>query len=115
MLGYPDAALADADHAVRDAREIGQAATLMFALSNTCITHIWCKNYPTANAQVAEVIALADEKGAVLWKAAGNAQPRLLVGSLLTKLRRQSIRLLLEALLAVNGFNTSTIVVSISI
>ena len=33
MLGYPDAALADADHALKDAREIGQAATLMYALT----------------------------------------------------------------------------------
>ena len=32
MLGYPEAALADAEHALKDAREIGQAATLMFAL-----------------------------------------------------------------------------------
>ena len=29
LLGYPEAALADADHALKDAREIGQAATLM--------------------------------------------------------------------------------------
>ena len=32
MLGYPEAALADAEHALKDAREIGQAATLMYAL-----------------------------------------------------------------------------------
>ena len=32
LLGYPDAALADANHALKDAREIGQAATLMHAL-----------------------------------------------------------------------------------
>ena len=32
LLGYPEAALADTDQAVRDAREIGHAATLMFAL-----------------------------------------------------------------------------------
>ena len=32
LLGYPEAALADAEQALRDAREIGQAATLMFAL-----------------------------------------------------------------------------------
>ena len=37
MLGYPEAALADADHALRDAREIGQAATLMYALAHTSI------------------------------------------------------------------------------
>jgi predicted ATPase len=30
LLGYPDAALADANHALKDAREIGQAATLMY-------------------------------------------------------------------------------------
>ena len=71
MLGYPDVALADADHAVRDAREIGQAATLMFALNNTCFTHMWCGNYPTANAQATEVVALADEKGTMFWKAYG--------------------------------------------
>ena len=33
LLGYPEAALADADQALKDAREIGQAATLMYALS----------------------------------------------------------------------------------
>ena len=31
-LGYPEAALRDADDALKDAREIGQAATLMYAL-----------------------------------------------------------------------------------
>ena len=38
MLGYPEAALADAEQALRDAREIGQAATLMFALSSHSVT-----------------------------------------------------------------------------
>ena len=33
LLGYPEAALADAEHALKDAREIGQAATLMYALA----------------------------------------------------------------------------------
>ena len=33
LLGYPEAALADAEHALNDAREIGQAATLMYALT----------------------------------------------------------------------------------
>ena len=52
MLGYPEAALADAEHALKDAREIGQAATLMFALAATTLAHILCGNYATANAQV---------------------------------------------------------------
>ena len=34
LLGYPEAALADAEHALKDAREIGQAATLMYALTS---------------------------------------------------------------------------------
>ena len=32
FLGYPEAALADADRALKRARELGQAATLMYAL-----------------------------------------------------------------------------------
>ena len=32
FLGYPEAALADAERALKHAREIGQAATLMYAL-----------------------------------------------------------------------------------
>ena len=71
MLGYPEAALADAEHALKDAREIGQAATLMYALLHASLTHILCGNYAAASAQADEVVALADEKGALFWKAVG--------------------------------------------
>ena len=71
VLGYPDAALADADHALRNAREIGQFAAVMYALLITTLTHILCGNYVTANAQFDELVALADEKGAAQWKAHG--------------------------------------------
>jgi tetratricopeptide (TPR) repeat protein len=71
MLGYPEAALADTSHALRDAREIGQAATLMYALVHASLVHIQCGNYPTANAEADELVALADEKGALFWKALG--------------------------------------------
>jgi hypothetical protein len=70
-LGYPEAALADADHALKDAREIGQAATLMFTLCLTGFTHLFCGNYAAANVLVDEVVALADEKGALFWKVQG--------------------------------------------
>jgi predicted ATPase len=73
MLGYPEAALADAREALKDAREIGHAATLMYALNQTTFTHIFCGNYATANAQLDEVVALADEKGALYWKPLGIA------------------------------------------
>ncbi len=69
MLGYPDAALADCDQARSDAREIGQAATLMFALGNGLLTLILYGNYAAVNAEADEVVALADKKGAPFWKA----------------------------------------------
>jgi class 3 adenylate cyclase/predicted ATPase len=79
VLGYPDAAFADADHALKDAREIGQAATLIHALAITNFTHIFCRNYAVANALCDEVVALADEKGSSFWKAHGMmAQGRVL-------------------------------------
>jgi class 3 adenylate cyclase/predicted ATPase len=70
-LGYPAAALADADQALKDAREIGHAASLMFGLAVTSWTLIQCANYATANIQLDEVVGLADKKGASYWKAQG--------------------------------------------
>jgi len=70
-LGYPEAARAAADQAISDAREIGQAATLMVALSFATTTCVLCGSYAAANALVVELVALADEKDAVLWKAWG--------------------------------------------
>ena len=72
MLGYPEAALADADQALKDAREIGQAATLMYRAdphivdpsSSAGITRQQTRNLD-------ELVALADEKGALFWKARG--------------------------------------------
>jgi class 3 adenylate cyclase/predicted ATPase len=68
-LGYPEAAIADAENAIRYARDIGHAATLMHALAYASFIQIQCGNYPTANALVDELVALAEEKGALLWKA----------------------------------------------
>ena len=68
LLGHAEAALKDAEDAVKSAREIGQAATLMFALSLASVSHILCGKYATAIAQIDEVVALADEKAALFWK-----------------------------------------------
>jgi predicted ATPase len=70
-FGYAEAALADAEQALRDAREISHAATLMYALFNTSLTHILRGNSAAAKAEADELAALADEKGALLWKAWG--------------------------------------------
>jgi predicted ATPase len=71
MLGYPEDALTDAEHALKDAREIGQAATLMYVLFVASLSHIRCGNYAIANSLADELVELADEKGALLWKAWG--------------------------------------------
>jgi class 3 adenylate cyclase/predicted ATPase len=71
LLGYPQAALEDTDRALKDAREIGHAATLMYALFAAPLIPIQCGNYAAADAQTNEVVALADEKRALFWKARG--------------------------------------------
>jgi class 3 adenylate cyclase/predicted ATPase len=71
LLGYPEAALADRDHALKVARDIGQAATLMVVLTDTTWTLFHCGNYAAASAQADELVALAGEKGALHWKAHG--------------------------------------------
>jgi tetratricopeptide (TPR) repeat protein len=71
LLGYPDAALADMNHALKNAHEIGQAATLMFALHHASLAHIQFGNYAAASADAVELAALADEKNALLWKSLG--------------------------------------------
>jgi class 3 adenylate cyclase/predicted ATPase len=71
LLGYTKAALADADHALKDAREIGHTATLMYAVGFTSPTLIHTGNYDTAKPLLDELVALADEKGAAFWKACG--------------------------------------------
>jgi predicted ATPase len=70
-LGYPDAALADSQHSLKNARETSQAATLMFALNYAGWMHICRRNQMEATARAQELIALAEEKSAVFWKAFG--------------------------------------------
>ena len=74
MYGRPDAALRDAECALKDAREVGQAATLLFALSLTGLTKILSGNYEAALAQSEEQESVGTEKDAVLRKAQGKIQ-----------------------------------------
>ena len=63
---------ADIDQALKDARESGHAASLLWALTGSFFfVDSYCGNYTTANARVDELIALADEKDAAFWKAFG--------------------------------------------
>jgi predicted ATPase len=69
LLGYPEAALRDTDDALKNAREMGQAATLMYALAHAAIPYTLCGNRAAAAAHAQELVALAEEKGAPFWKA----------------------------------------------
>jgi hypothetical protein len=73
QLGYTAASRSDAQLAVKNAREIGQATTLMYALFHAVVNHMRCGNYAAARMQVDELIALADERGAPYWKAFATA------------------------------------------
>jgi predicted ATPase/class 3 adenylate cyclase len=71
LLGYPEAALADTQHAIRLTRQIGQAVTLMYALNLVSRIYIECGNYSAARRLTDELIALATEKDSLFWNAYG--------------------------------------------
>jgi class 3 adenylate cyclase/predicted ATPase len=71
LLGYPEAARADTERALKYAREINQPATLLFALLHGSLTDILCGDYAAATVKVDELVTLADEKGPFFWKAPG--------------------------------------------
>ena len=104
-LAHPEAALADTERALNDAREIRQAATLMFALHYASMTHIACGNYAAAKAQSDELITLADEKGVPLYGGARNVGARLRSCPGRQSLRRSSQDNLGNFRYAVNGNN----------
>ncbi len=71
QLGYPEAALRDADCALTEARQIEHAATLMFTLNFPILINTYCGNYDAANEYLKELVALAEEKAAPFRKAEG--------------------------------------------
>ena len=72
FLGYAEAALADTNHCLKDARDINQAGSLFYALNHATITHFLCGRYTTAESLANELCTLADEKGAsMVWKSPG--------------------------------------------
>jgi len=71
MRGYPKAALADVSRALEDAREVGQASTLMVALFSASLTCALCGEYAKTNKLADELVVLADQKDAHFWKSFG--------------------------------------------
>ena len=72
VLGYPATALMDVEQTLREARVLGYAASLFWALTGSFfIVDSYCGNYTTASARIDECIALSEEKNAAYWKAFG--------------------------------------------
>jgi class 3 adenylate cyclase/predicted ATPase len=74
LLGYPEAARADAARALKVARETGHSATLMYVLNFSIWTLIHCGDYPAASVLVAEYIPLKDQIGSTFWGGWGTMQ-----------------------------------------
>jgi predicted ATPase len=70
-LGYPDAATADIAQVLRYAREMDQAATSMYVFGTSSEVSLYCGNYAAATAAIDELVALADEKSSLFWRAHG--------------------------------------------
>jgi class 3 adenylate cyclase/predicted ATPase len=65
-LGYPEQALAGIDQALRNAREIGETATLLIALTTAHTVFVLRRNYAGANKLTDEFFLLAKEKGTAI-------------------------------------------------
>ena len=68
LLGYPEAALADANHALTDAREANRAASSLHVLIAASQTHILCGKYAVAAALLDESVALSRKTGSLMWE-----------------------------------------------
>ena len=63
LLGYPEAALVDLDHALSDGRKSGHANDLLYGLLFSTWFHLMCyRNYATAKVAANELVTLADKQ-----------------------------------------------------
>jgi predicted ATPase len=69
MLGYPDAALADSETALGEARKGGHAAATLHTFALTGLTKILRRDYALAGSQLNELVGLGDAKGSLFWSA----------------------------------------------
>ena len=107
-LGYPEIALRDAHRALKDPREAGHAASLMLALAWAITTHFFCRNYAAASSGVDELVALADEKSAVFWRATGMIERGWL--SSLTDQAADAVKMITSGLAAQRSTGSTTFI-----
>ena len=70
-LGYPEKAVRDGDEALRSARDLGQAGTLVYAVGLGALLEILCGRFGVAEARVEELLALSEKHGLQLWRGMG--------------------------------------------
>ena len=70
-LGYPESALADADEALKRARDLGQAGTLLYAVFVGTLSEIHCGRFRVAEARVEELSGLSEKYGLPFWRGFG--------------------------------------------
>ena len=70
-LGYPERARVDVDEAVKGARDLGQAGTLVYAVGVGTLSEIHCGRFRLAEARVEELFALSEKYGLPFWRGFG--------------------------------------------
>lgn len=86
MLGHSDSATRDIEQALNDARDMGHAATAMFALCHTGLARVLLGDIAGASALADDVVVMAQEKGSLYWKSYG----QLLQGCILAQTGKTS-------------------------
>ena len=107
VMGYPDQSEADARLILEDAREIGQAATLVFALFYANWSAQLRGDFARASSLLDEFMPLAKSKGLALWIAQGQHSN----GDLLVRTGhpREGLRSLEKALEGFRAIGASTL------
>ena len=105
FLGYPDVALAETNQFLKEARQIGQVGTLFFALNYASVMQFLCGAHATADALANELFTLAEEQGAVMWKAAGLAYRGWILA--VAGMASEAVQLITSALAAIRPTGTT--------
>ncbi len=100
ILGYPELALTDAESAVQEAHEIGQAANLMY-LVHLAFPLIFCGKYTEASKLLDGIVALTNEKSALYFTALGTMFQGCLFAA--TGEALDSVRLMVPAMASVQS------------
>ena len=104
-LGHPKAALADVEFALKHAREVGHAATLMNALGLGSDTYVLSGDYATANRLLDELAALADAKRANFW----NTYATVVRGQIVARTGKvtEAVQMITSAIAAFEGVSAT--------